>query len=212
MTSSTSDAEQLGEIEEIEVRNGKSLFRPKVPALIVSKSETKGPNALTAMWWTAAGYRPYKMVVAIAHSTYTYEIMEENREFVMAAPTRDMMDAVVLCGRKSGRDVDKLSELSYTLLPSQEIDVPLIADAAGNLECVVDDWFEYEGHTYYFAKVKRAYVKTGWWAPNGNYSANGDPLAYLGVFNDDERGAVRQYSHLPSDRYELAEREILGDD
>lgn len=193
--------------ERIPLADGKSLFRPKVPALVVSNSDSTGPNILTAMWWTAAGYRPYKMIVAIAHSTYTYEIIEKNQEFVMAAPTRDMMDSIVLCGRRSGRDIDKIDRLNIDLLPADKIDVPLIQQAAGNIECKIKDSFEHDDHTYYFADVVRSYVKPGWFE-NGVYSPQGDPMAYLGVYKDGDE-SIRRHSRLPEDRFDFAESQIL---
>lgn len=193
--------------DRVPLSNGKSLFRPKVPALIVSQSESGGPNILTAMWWMSAGYQPYKMIVAIAHSTYTYELLEENPEFVMAAPTRDMMDSVVLCGLRSGREVDKIDRLGLETLPADKVDVPLIQDAAGNIECKIEESFKYDGHTYYFAEVVRAYVTPGWFK-DGVYSTEADPMAYLGVIHEED-GNVRRHSRLPEDRYDYQESEIL---
>lgn len=209
MPEGTTNPEAEEHFERIPLADGKSLFRPKVPALIVSNSESKGPNILTAMWWTAAGYRPYKMVVAIAHSTYTYEIMEENQEFVMAAPTRDMMDAIVLCGRRSGREVDKIDRLGLQTLPADKIEVPLLKEAAGNIECKVEDAFEHDGHTYYFAEVVRSYVKPGWFK-NGVYSTEGDPMAYLGVYKEGDE-SYRRHSRLPEERYDFPESQILDE-
>lgn len=197
------------QFERIPLKDGKSVFRPKVPALVVSQSSEKGPNLMTAIWWTVSGFRPYKMLLAVAHETYTYEIIQENKEFVMAAPTSDMMDAVVLCGYRSGREMDKIRELDLELLPGDKVDVPLLAAASGNVECKIKDGFEYDGHTYYFAEVVRAYVKPGWFE-DGVYTAGADPLLYLGVVEGEGGEPVRRHSMLPDERYEFNQTAFLS--
>ena len=144
--------------DEISEYDSTALFKPKVVALVVSEGEERGPNLMTASWWMLAGYDPFRYLLAVSHKTLTYELIEESGEFVLAAPSVDLVDALILSGMVSGRDIDKIDHLGVETVPGQTVDVPLLANATGNIECTVMDSFEFENCTYYFGNVEHAYV------------------------------------------------------
>ena len=165
--------------DEISEKDSTSIFKPKVPALLLTQSDQHGPNIMTAAWWMVAGYNPFRFQVAVSHKTYTYEIVEANPEFVMAAPTAEMIDALTLAGKVSGRDLDKIDHLGLETIPGKDVDVPLLKNAVGNIECSVLDSFEFENCTYYFGTVENAYVVPG--GLDGRIlSLDSDVLAYMG--------------------------------
>lgn len=173
----TQDPTEL--FDEISEYDSKALFKPKVVALVVSNSDQSGPNLMTASWWMLAGYNPFRYLLAVSHKTLTYEIIEENQEFVLAAPSQEMVDALTLSGMVSGRDIDKIEHLGVETVPGQDIDVPLLANATGNIECSVMDSFEFMNCTYYFGEVENAYVTPG--GLDGRIlSPDADVLAYMG--------------------------------
>ncbi|WP_302081841.1 flavin reductase family protein [Salinibaculum rarum] len=165
--------------DEISEMDSTALFKPEVVSLVVSKSESGGPNLMTASWFMLAGYNPFRYLLAVSHETYTYELIEENPEFVLAAPSRDMIDALALAGTVSGRDLDKIDHLGLETVPGDAVDVPLLADAIGNIECSVMDSFEFENCTYYFGSVENAYV-TADGLDGRILSLEEDILAYMG--------------------------------
>jgi len=185
------------QFDEIGQFDSSALFKPKVPALVVTDSDGPGPNIMTASWWMVAGYDPFRYMLAVSHKSYTYDIIEENPEFVMAAPSTDLIDAITLAGMVSGRDLDKIEHLDLGTVPGQSIDVPLLTDAVGNMELSVSDSFSVEGTTYYLADVERAYVtKDGM---NGRLlSLDTDILAYMGSdwVEEDAKTKHRFYADL----------------
>ena len=197
--------------EEISERDSISLFKPKVVALIVTDSEEKGPNVMTASWWMLAGYSPFRFLLSVSHKTYTHEIIEENPEFVMAAPSTEMIDALTLSGMVSGRDIDKIDHLGLETVPGKEVDVPLLKDAVGNIECSVVESFEFEGNTYYFGSVEAAHVQPG--GLDGRVlSLDEDILAYMGSdwTGDDSDTKYRYYAELePEDLERFPGDEVI---
>ncbi len=183
-------------------------------ALIVSNTSDRGPNLMTAAWWMLAGYDPFRYLLSVDQKTFTYELIEENPEFVMAVPTTDLIDAVTLCGLVSGRDVDKLERLDLSTVPGLAVDVPLLADAVGNIECRVTESFESEGNTYYFASVEEAHVQ-----PEGLegriLSLDTEPLAYMGSDYLDAGAEEKARFYVDLDGCELRwfpDAEVLDDD
>ncbi|MFW6017913.1 MAG: flavin reductase family protein [Halapricum sp.] len=187
--------------EEISAHDSKSLFKPKVVSLVVTDSPETGPNLMTASWWMLAGYDPLRYQLAVSHKTYTHQIIEESGEFVLAAPSTEMIDAVAVSGQVSGRDVDKLAYLDLDTVPGKHVDVPLLADAVGNIECSVLDSFTFENCTYYFAEVETAHVTRGGLDGRVLSLDDADVLAYMGSdwADDDEETKSRYYAALSDD-------------
>mgnify|MGYP006278871975 FL=1 len=189
--------------DEISEYDSKALFKPKVVALVVSNSDESGPNLMTASWWMLAGYNPFRYLLAVSHKTLTYELIEESGEFVLAAPSKSMVDALTLSGMVSGRDIDKIEHLGLETVPGQSVDVPLLADATGNIECSVMDSFEFMDTTYYFGEVENAYVTPG--GLDGRIlSPDADVLAYMGSdWGEDETvSKYRYYADITADSIE----------
>lgn len=187
-------AEHFDEIGEYD---SKAIFKPTVPALVVSNSKDEGPNIMTASWWMLAGYNPFRYLLAVSQKTYTHDIIESSQEFVLAAPSTELIDAVTLAGMVSGREIDKIEHLDLETIPGQSVDVPLLADAVGNIEMLVMNSFEFEGTTYFFGSVERAYVSTD--ALDGRIlSLDADILAYMGSDwgPESEKSKDRYYATL----------------
>lgn len=173
--------------DEISGIDSTALLKPKPIALVVTQTEDKGPNLMTAAWWMVAGYNPFRYLLGVSQKTYTYELIEENPEFVLSVPTTELIDAMVLSGMVSGRELDKIDHLDLETIPGEAVNVPILADAVGNIECSVLDSFEFEGVTYYFGSVEKAWVTEG--GMDGRLlSLEEDVLAYMGsdwVVEDD---------------------------
>ncbi len=191
-------AEHISEhFDEIGEYDSSALFKPKIPALVVSNSEATGSNIMTASWWMLAGYDPFRYLLAVSQKSYTHEIIEANPEFVMAAPSTELVDALTLAGMVSGRDLDKIDHLDLETVPGQSVDVPLLADAVGNIELSVLEDFAFEGTTYYMAEVEHAYVTDG--GMDGRLlSLDSDILAYMGSdwADEDANSKHRYYAEL----------------
>ncbi len=69
---------------------------------------------------------------------YTRELLDANPEFTVNIPV-DGYDghALAVCGGKSGRDMDKISEAGLTLAEPEKVSVPAIREYPLTLECRV---------------------------------------------------------------------------
>ena len=80
-------------------------------------------------------------------------MIRETGEFVVNLVTRDLTFAADYCGVRSGRDVDKFSEMDLTPQPSQHIAAPGIAESPVNLECRVTQVIPLGSHDLFLAEV-----------------------------------------------------------
>ncbi len=106
--------------------------------LLSSVSPMGKPNAMT-IGWAAFGVmwgRP-TAVVMVRPSRFTYECIEATRDFAVNVPYPRLSEAVKFCGTKSGRDLDKFTECSFTPLPIEGVRSPGIAECAVTYYCRV---------------------------------------------------------------------------
>ena len=96
-------------------------------------------NAMTIGWghigieWS----RPI-FVAYVRESRHTKTMLENNGEFTINVPMGDFdRNILAVCGRKSGRDMDKIKELGLHLVESDVVSVPGIAELPLTLECKV---------------------------------------------------------------------------
>lgn len=96
-------------------------------------------NVMTIGWgcigtdWSRPVFIAY-----VRESRYTKQLLEENGEFTVNIPVGEVPRAVLsLCGRKSGRDMNKIEKLNLTLEEPLEISVPGIRELPLTLECKV---------------------------------------------------------------------------
>jgi len=142
--------------------------------LLVSVGSDGRPNAMTIGWLLLGRsyHRNPISVVAVRPATYTFRLLDEVEEFVIAVPTPELEEALTYCGEKSGRDVDKFKETGLTTVSSVHIRPPSIRQCVVNIECRIYNKMKpphhiltpehrktplSEQHTIYFAEVLGAY-------------------------------------------------------
>jgi len=140
--------------------------------LIVKASEALNTMAIG---WATIGFVWNKpiLMVAVRNSRYTFGIIEKAADFTVSVPLRDMDDAIMGCGTKSGRDYDKFKECSLELKDAQKVVSPIINTPGFHFECKIvfkaamDPAHlaeEYEKlypkkdyHTLYFGEIRDCY-------------------------------------------------------
>jgi flavin reductase (DIM6/NTAB) family NADH-FMN oxidoreductase RutF len=107
----------------------KTLARLANPGLLLVGTKTTGESNVMTIGWGTVGIIWGKQVFAVLvrPSRYTYEFIEESGAFTVNVPTDEMRAWTVLCGTKSGRDIDKFGPHGMTLtacegLPAATID------------------------------------------------------------------------------------------
>jgi len=142
--------------------------------LLVSVGKDGRPNVMTIGWLLLG--RSYHenpiAVVAVRPARYTFKLLYEVEEFVIAVPTHKLEKAVAFCGEKSGREVDKFKETGLTPVPSVHVKPPSIKECIINIECRIYKKIRPphyiltpehrrapipEQHTIYFAEVLGTY-------------------------------------------------------
>ena len=136
-------------------------------------------NAVNTMvgGWGGAGYVWKKPIVScmIRPQRYTYEFVESHDRLTLCFLPEQYRDALQLCGKESGRDMDKFAATGLT--PAFFEDVPFVAESrlvivarkiyADDLkeECFIDKeplryYAAGDFHRVYICEVEKIFVRT----------------------------------------------------
>lgn len=125
---------------EIEVFDYASEIMKGVKAgvLLTTKAEDK-VNTMTISWGTLGiEWNKSIFTVFVRENRFTKEQLDKNPQFTINIPVGEFNKKILgVCGTKSGRNVDKISELNLTLEDSNNISVPGIKELPLTLECRV---------------------------------------------------------------------------
>ena len=106
--------------------------------LLTTKAEEK-VNTMTIGWgkigieWNRPVFIAY-----VRESRFTKAMLESSGAFTVNIPYGEFDSSILgYCGRKSGRDTDKIKDLGLTLVESDVVSVPGIKELPLTLECKV---------------------------------------------------------------------------
>lgn len=116
---------------------GTALARkyPEQVVLVTTRSPEGQSNVMAAGWVTVVSGEPPMFALGIDDSAYTYDLIRQTRQFVVAFPHAGMGKEALLAGSVHGRGRDKLAECGLKTQPARVVQAPLLADAVANFEC-----------------------------------------------------------------------------
>ena len=139
----------------------KELFEaasPYIYALAVVLDKNERPNIIGLSWWSFVSGSPWMCIIAVAPERYSYECLEYHNEFTLNFPSVEQAKGAWLCGKKSGRDIDKFEEAGFKQLKSKHIKVPMIEDSTAALECRIVNSIDTGDHRTYVAEILGHYA------------------------------------------------------
>ncbi len=127
---------------------------PSPVAVVISMdAQANRPNLATQNWFMFCSHLPPQLAISVGNAHATREIIRSTGEFVLALPSRRQVEAVLLCGTKSGHDTDKARTSGFQFLPATKIKPPLIAEACANFECRVTTMLLTGDHTLFVGEI-----------------------------------------------------------
>jgi flavin reductase (DIM6/NTAB) family NADH-FMN oxidoreductase RutF len=125
--------------------------------------------ALMGVFWSMPIF-----LVAVRHSRFTHEFIEDGDEFTVNVPGEGLDETVSHCGGVSGREHDKFAECKLNLVKGKKVKVPVIRECKIHYECRVVYKLEVKHgivpadvktrfyakkdyHTLYFGKILAVY-------------------------------------------------------
>lgn len=131
---------------------GGALLAP-VPPVMVSCGDMDKSNIVTVAWTGILNTIPPKTYISLRPSRYSYEIIQETREFVINLTPAELIRTADSCGVYTGRKVDKFKKYALTKAEAFEVGSPLIGECPLSLECRVTDVVPLGTHDMFIADI-----------------------------------------------------------
>lgn len=163
---------------KVEWKPGNMVY--PLPAVMVSCADKSGnSNIITVAWTGTVCTNPPMAYISVRPERYSYEMIRETGEFVINLTTKELAFATDFCGVRSGRDVDKFSEMKLTKEVASVVAAPMIGECPVNIECKVTEVKELGSHHMFLADVVAVHVDDKYMNENQKFElGKANPLAY----------------------------------
>jgi len=135
---------------------------PIRPVYLVSAGYEGKKNIITIGMFASFSGKPTLVGVGIAPSRYSFDLIHKSREYVVNVVNEKLMEAVRICGEKSGRDSDKFEMAKLTPEKGLKVNAPLIKESPVNIECKVAQEVEVGDHVWFIGEVVAAHLLDGY--------------------------------------------------
>ena len=131
-----------------------NMVYPAPAALVSCGSKDGRTNLFTVAWTGNICTNPPMVYISVRPSRYSYELIEETKEFVINLTTESLARAADYCGVRSGRDQDKWKACGLSPAPASKLlYAPVVAESPVNIECRVKTHMDLGSHRMYIADV-----------------------------------------------------------
>jgi len=146
---------------ETSVREGLRKL-PIRPIYLVSCEHDGKKNIISVGMFAYFSGKPLLVGIGIAPSRYSYELIQKSKAYVVNVVDEKLVDAVRICGEKSGRDLDKFQQSKLTAAPAARIAAPIIEESPLSIECKVVQEVEIGDHVWFIGEVVATHFREGY--------------------------------------------------
>jgi len=137
---------------------GSAMLNPVPVVLITSKNKEGKINVFTVGWIGTACTKPPMITVAIRPERLSYDYIKESGDFVVNLPNSRLVRQVDYCGVRSGKQIDKIKEMNFTIESGKDVTAPLLSECFISLECKVKSITPLGTHDLFLAEIVNTHV------------------------------------------------------
>lgn len=156
-TKATPAANAAPRLKECAIEEAVRRKYPEQIVLVTSVGSNRPPNIITLGWMMFTSGEPPLLAISVGKTRHSHALIQETEEFVCAFPGSDLKEAVLFCGTRSGREVDKFKATGLTPVKAKQVKPPLIGECLVNLECKVRKQIATGDHTIFVGEIVAAW-------------------------------------------------------
>jgi flavin reductase (DIM6/NTAB) family NADH-FMN oxidoreductase RutF len=157
------------------------LLHPCLTFLVTSVDPAGNPNIITIAWLTPLSVEPPLVGMSLRPSRHSFELIRSCGEFVVNVAPYEIARQALFCGRRSGRDVNKLEATGLTARSATCVKPPILEECLAHVECKVVREVDCGDHVLVIGEVLAASAQTDVVDADGRYDlARAKPLIHLG--------------------------------
>ena len=138
--------------EKITFRAG-NMLNPTPVVLVSCGTSVTDCNIITIAWTGTICSDPPMCYISVRPGRHSYNIIKENKEFVINLADERLAAVTDWCGVRSGSKYNKFLETGLTPAHAQKVKAPIIAESPVNIECVVKEVIPLGSHDMFIAEI-----------------------------------------------------------
>ena len=144
-------------MQKINLPQASGLTSPN-PVTLVCTEKTDGTiNLATVSWWTYLSFNPSMIAYAMAKTSYSGEMVRNNKKVILTIPGAAIAEAVMGCGSTTGRNTDKANEFGIELVNVADSTIQIPAHSRVAIVCSLKEYHEVGDHYLYICDVEQVY-------------------------------------------------------
>lgn len=129
-----------------------SITGPRQTILVSTRLDNKD-NLIALAWHMPVSFKPFLYAIAVGKSRFSADLIKRSKVFCVNFVPFKMKDEVLICGRKTGQNIDKFKEANLRKEECSNIDCPRLRDCLGFLECQLANTIDAGDHYIFVGEV-----------------------------------------------------------
>ena len=143
--------------EKVDLK-GSVILNPVPVVMVTSRGKDGKDNVFTVGWVGTVCTKPPMLSISVRPERLSHKYISETMEFTVNMPTSKLTKAVDYVGVRSGKTVDKIKEMNFTMKEGTNVSSPYIYECPVSIECKVKTVLQLGTHDCFIAEVVGSHV------------------------------------------------------
>lgn len=143
--------------EKVDLK-GSVILNPVPVVMVTSRGKDGKDNVFTVGWIGTVCTKPPMLSISVRPERLSHKYISETMEFTVNMPTSKLTKAVDYVGVRSGKTVDKIKEMNFTMKEGTNVSSPYIDECPVSIECKVKTVLQLGTHDCFIAEVVGSHV------------------------------------------------------
>ena len=143
--------------EKVDLK-GSVILNPVPVVMVTSRGKDGKDNVFTVGWVGTVCTKPPMLSISVRPERLSHKYISEAMEFTVNMPTSKLTKAVDYVGVRSGKTVDKIKEMNFTMKEGTNVSSPYIDECPVSIECKVKTVLQLGTHDCFIAEVVGSHV------------------------------------------------------
>lgn len=143
--------------EKVDLK-GSVILNPVPVVMVTSRGKDGKDNVFTVGWVGTVCTKPPMLSISVRPERLSHKYISETMEFTVNMPTSKLTKAVDYVGVRSGKTVDKIKEMNFTMKEGTNVSSPYINECPVSIECKVKTVLKLGTHDCFIAEVVGSHV------------------------------------------------------
>ena len=144
-------------MEKINLPQAAALTSPNPVTIVCTEKPDGTTNFATVSWWTYLSFNPNMIAYAMAKTSYSGEMVRNNKKVIVTIPGAEIAETVLNCGSTTGRDTDKVGKFGIELAEVEGSSIKIPAHSRVAIQCSLKEYHEVGDHYLYICDVEQVY-------------------------------------------------------